>query len=996
MPSCYTCHCSDVAVCSIETPSNWFELALLLTFFALAANGAAAQGGANGFEVRRLSMQDGLKNQVITSVCTNRQGFLWFGTNDGLYMFDGMRSVLIEDESLKDQRTHFITDIETIENDRFSLLFVCSSVGSYLIDLENRERIRGYSVGLPDSVLWQCNQIEKCPDGSFLALGRRKIYRIQLTNENRFDIKLWCTVPNTKKPQLAIDPATPGSAWIFPASLDAYQVQPGSIRHFPLKDVVQNSVNFGGMVTLARTGHLGLVGWDHMNGLYQFDPNQQQFIALYPSMTLDSVYPGVGAIEKFLKIKTTVLCRLLMESGQEVFGTTMGLFILKRKTENFRLVKSMAGQEIRAILADSSGHWWAGTYSGLMAGAFHGAEIVNQPELKAPWAFLPLGGQDYLLGLESYQGLVVWNSRTGSWKTLPVSNTAPPYVRPASVLTLCRDTRGNTWVGTYTELLWSPPETPFDFRRLTTPKHPHGVKSPYIRALALASDSSLWFGAENGLYRLRGNPAAGQCTIDTLLPGTFVSHIYPDRQGDVWVATKGRGIARFQQKQGTVEWFDANNGLCNNYTCRIEGSNNDRILWISTHYGLSRFDRSTGVFHNYFESDGLPGNEFNSAASVRFPDGTLMFGGVNGLLYFHPLDLQPGNFKYETFVPFIRIYDNSLDSLLLSRIGTEPLYLKPYPNFIEFFLGSNQFINTDKVRFRYRLNGLSNDWSFIEGKQEIRFFRLAPGDYVLEVQAVPLEGHFGPPRKVAIHVATPFYETWWFNTLLLAAIIGIAYAAYLYRLRQLLKEQSIRRQIADDLHDDIGNKLNILSILAQKIAWGIRKGETAVQENTLQKLTEVSGDALRSLHHMIWSIDPVKDRLLVLFTKMQDFADDYLQPLNIQHSFQLPPDIPDRNIKLNVRHHLMLIYQELMTNMIKHTNPRRIDIKIRITDMNNLELTLSNEFQPLPGQPVVTHSAQRGQASTERRLQQIGGRIQQVNFSATGQSIVLFIPNIFK
>ncbi len=261
---------------------------------------------------------------------------------------------------------------------------------------------------------------------------------------------------------------------------------------------------------------------------------------------------------------------------------------------------------------------------------------------------------------------------------------------------------------------------------------------------------------------------------------------------------------------------------------------------------------------------------------------------------------------------------------------------------------------------------------------------------------MPIKGHFGPSVKVSVHVATPFYEAWWFSALLLAAIIGIAYLAYLYRLRQLLKEQTIRRQIADDLHDDIGNKLNILSILAQKIAGNIRTGEATMQENNLQKLTEVSRDTLRSLHTMIWSVDPGKDRLQNLFSKMQDFSDDYMQPLNIQHGFLLPDPIPDRELNLKVRHHVMLIYQELLTNMIKHTNTRRIDTEISLPEGIHLEFTLKNEYNGSGGKPAPTISANRGHASIERRLQFINGSVRHVTESETGQSIVLFIPNIFK
>ncbi|MCK6691441.1 MAG: hypothetical protein L6Q97_04995, partial [Thermoanaerobaculia bacterium] len=165
---------------------------------------------------------------------------------------------------------------------------------------------------------------------------------------------------------------------------------------------------------------------------------------------------------------------------------------------------------------------------------------------------------------------------------------------------------------------------------------------------------------------------------------------------------------------------------------------------------------------------------------------------------------------------------------------------------------------------------------------------------------------------------------------------------------------------------------------------------------TLQKLKHVSRDALRSLHTMIWSVDPGKDRLSNLFSRMQDFAGDYLPPLGIHYVFEAPDPAPDREINPKIRYHIMLIYQELLTNMIKHANPRKIVIQLRRQDSDSLVVSLANEYLPVPEHPAFILSAHRGLASIERRLQQINGKIMESSLTPTGQSITLIFPKIFK
>lgn len=953
-----------------------------------------------GYDIHRVSIQDGLHNQIITSICTDQRGLLWFGTQSGLYSFDGFRATGTENarERLLEG---FITDLELIQSGTGHLLWVGTRGGSCLLDTETRRVVASGPLGLPDSLMRGLFQVEQYADGSLLALGRRRLFWLRPGGSGRWAVQPWTSIAslNLEKnaiPRLFAGGGLPDVAWLLPHENFIHRATEGRLEARQLPATGRKPTSINGILQFIPAHGGGFAGWDHGRNLYLLDDNGQ--LAKYPDtlQTLTALLPAVGAVDRTLKQKPVIHCFRRLNTGQEVFGTSLGLFIARKKKPGFRVIEALTGEEIRGILTDSLGNWWAGSYTGFYSGSLPDDRVEKRADLLSVWDFLHLYGDTWLLGSERPKGALLWNKSTGVVNRLPLRHGTQPGILPSHVLSLCRDARGNIWAGTYNELNWSTPDTPFAFHLLIDAVHKRPFRAPYIRALYADPDSSIWAGAENGLYRIRYDPRAQGFTWDTLLPGVFVSHFYADRHDRIWVATKGKGVACYHKRGGWWDWFDTGNGLSHDFTCRIEGSHGDQVMWISTHNGLSRLDVRSGLTHNYREDDGFPGNEFNSAASARFPDGSLLFGGVNGLIWFHPDSLRPGNFRYQTLITHLRVYDSDADSLLMLPLNGGKLHLPPYPRYVEFLLGSDNFVRPDKTRFRYRFLGASAPWNYTNGESGIKFFQMAPGEYTFEAQAIAANGHLGPPTRVMLHIQTPFYETWLFRVMLLVALAFVAWGTYRYLLWQVRKEQIIRRQIADDLHDDIGNKLNILGILAQKIDSEIRKKGIPVRGDTLKKLSEVSHESLRSLHTMIWSVDPGKDRLSNLLSRMQDFAGDYLHPLNIQYVFDAPDLAPDRELNLKGRYHIMLIYQELLTNMIKHASPDKICVRIRLQDGSGLAVTLSNEHRPMPERQAHSLSAQRGLASIERRLQQVGGKIVETSAGLTGQSITLTFPNIFK
>ena len=972
-----------------------FRFYFLFAVYCISGNTAGlAQTATYDFDMRRISLKDGLVNQSITAICTGRKGQLWIGTLNGLYSYDGFRVSRydVPGAELQHLPDHQITDLQDVKES--GIILVCTRNGTCAIDPVLRKNVPERDLGIPEGLLKNCLQIEKSASGFYFAYTPGMMYRLEASGPRLLKMAAWYQVNAGKDLKMAADPGRGDAVWLLPKDSAALYLTSQSLHRYTLEQVHNNVPEIKGLVYLIYAGAKTL-GWDIAWNLYEFDPKRGEW--LLSKGDLYDYFPALKPIETLQSHRIMLNATVMLEAGQEGLCTNSGLFIIRKKTAAFHSVAALRNKEIRGIYTDSSGTWWASTYNGTFSGAPGRSGAKYFPALKGVWSFLPSSPDSCLLAFEMENGIGKWDFKSAQVRKNKIIGAPSSGSGGYHALSLCRDFRGVVWAGTYEELLHNSPANPASFEVFVDPLSGRKFEEPVIRSILADRDSSIWIGTENGLFHLLFNKIWNRYEQDPESPyarGIVVSGLYQDRFGNLWLATKGNGIA-CRYSRGHWRWITTANGLSNDVTCRVEGSDQDRVLWISTHHGLSRFDIVSGTFCNYFEENGLPFDEFNAGSSAHVKNGILYFGGLNGMVYFCPDSVPVYSYKFRTIISSVKVYNSRYDTLQTFFPGHEGLSLWPYPEYVEILLGANEFIQRDKIRFRYRLIGISDNWTFTNGEREIKYFQLPPGQYVLEVQIWLPGGYFGETEKLTLTVRAPFYETPWFILLLFLASLLFAHRVYLWRVRRVLKEQEIRRQIADDLHDDIGNKLNIISILAQKIA---RLQQPAGQEpyNTaLQKLVGVTRDALLSLHTMIWTVDPNKDKLLDMLVRMEDFADDYLHPLNISYFFRFPEMIPGREINLKMRHHLILIYQELLTNMIKHSPPKQVVFQITLSESGRFELEMLNEHIEKTNE-YATISGHRGMESLKRRLQQVDGVIEQKEMAENLQRTALIVFNIFK
>src|SRR5262249_32263796 len=186
-----------------------------------------------------------------------------------------------------------------------------------------------------------------------------------------------------------------------------------------------------------------------------------------------------------------------------------------------------------------------------------------------------------------------------------------------------------------------------------------------------------------------------------------------------------------------------------------------------------------------------------------------------------------------------------------------------------------------------RLEGTDQDWSAPADLRTVNYASLSPGTYRFLVRAVSAEGVASePPATVVFRILPPIWQRWWFMALA-AVLVGVAtYTAFRYRVRRLVELERVRTRIASDLHDDIGASLSRMAILSEVV-----KSQLGSAGQSLPILTEIADSArglTGSMRDIVWSIDPRRDDLRSLISRVRQFVSDVLESRGIKWDFQVP------------------------------------------------------------------------------------------------------------
>ncbi|PWK80174.1 histidine kinase/DNA gyrase B/HSP90-like ATPase [Mucilaginibacter oryzae] len=388
-----------------------------------------------------------------------------------------------------------------------------------------------------------------------------------------------------------------------------------------------------------------------------------------------------------------------------------------------------------------------------------------------------------------------------------------------------------------------------------------------------------------------------------------------------WVAAYGTGIIQLGTDYKIRNIYTTKNGLSNAGIYKIFNVG-DSSLVITSNNGISILNLNTRKFKNYYQQDGLHSNSFEEACGFM-KDGIIYAGGVKGFTI-----IDPSKFRINTIAP--RVYINRISMETGRRsFDTSSIRIKRLivPNDVIqtslYFSGIN-YSSPNHTTFAYRIDKQSENWINIGNRNFINLIGIPPGKYLIQLKAANEDNYWSIPTEISLIFLPKWYQTWWFKALIGFTIACLGYLFYRLRLRQILKEHSIRAGIAGDLHDDIGSSLNTIKVFTNL---AIIKPEKVEYLDNINANLEA---AIIGLRDLIWVLDDKKDTLEDLVNRLRESMQPVANAINIVLEIVVDESCVGLILQKTEKRYLYLIAKEAVNNSIKYAECTRINIKFKI------------------------------------------------------------------
>ncbi|MEX0747875.1 MAG: two-component regulator propeller domain-containing protein, partial [Rhodothermales bacterium] len=525
---------------------------------------------------------------------------------------------------------------------------------------------------------------------------------------------------------------------------------------------------------------------------------------------------------------------------------------------SFRLVahprSGLSSRTVDAIVQDSQGFLWIGTPQGL--NRFDGSEFRRY--------------------------------RREPNDSTSLSNNA--------VLSLLEDREGRLWVGTENGLNLYDREND-RFHRLVLPSDSIYPRQS-IRILFEDRKGRLWTGTNGRLFLLRNGRfedtgAPGRSPFD--LDETYISGIQQDASGRIWVLSKSlwelrASLYEYDPETGDVVrhavprtwgqvgpllidsrnklWMKAPTPVSLPLTAEVRPAvlplqephwalleARDGTVWAGTAAGLFR-SRIDETERYQVMPNRVSANFIRSLYQSR--DGRIFVGTQDGLYVVE----DPSTPVESAGIPLV-LTDVRVAGRAVSPSTVSSLRLSHSDNHLAIKYAAPVFGRTRPLRLVHRLSEIDAD--FIEGPAS--YASLQPGSYTFEVRAMD-DTLVAASLVLPVRVLPPFWQTWWFRFLVLAAIGGVLAMLHQMRVTRLLELERLRTRIAGDLHDDVSSNLSGIAFVTELVR---RRPELGTSERTqLAQVASTARETIEDLRDIIWFIDPSRDRLESLLSRMRD------------------------------------------------------------------------------------------------------------------------------
>ncbi len=635
----------------------------------------------------------------------------------------------------------------------------------------------------------------------------------------------------------------------------------------------------------------------------------------------------------------------------------------KGKVEQFTNAQGLIELNVKAVFADRQDRVWAGTtprgllqlQNGLFLSPPGWERFAGMPDVRSVSAVYQDHSNRVWVGTQG--GLVRWDGT--DWRLFTTRDGLSANV----VRCMVEDRDGCLWVGTQGGGLNRIREGEF-----STFGRTNGLPSDNVSALCIDEDGVIWAGTSSGLARVKSDSMtslAGKLSLG----GASIGYLLDDRNGHLWIGSNS-GLVRASRK-------DLND--------------------------LADGARDVMAVRVYGKAEGLPTQECSQGsqpAACRGADGQLWFPTIKGLVLLEPSRLTQNLHPPPVVIEAVTIDGRMQTTNTLRAPPAQLVTVPPRRESLEFFFTVLNLSAPTQGSIRYRLEGHETAWTEAAATvRSARYSKLPPGRYRFQVIACNEDGVWNKTgASLAVTVLPPFWQTWWFITLVSVCVLGALVAAVHYASTQRLQRQLAalrqkealereRARIARDLHDQLGANLTQVALLGEMAE--ADKALPAEVESHAKMISATARDTTRALDEIVWTVNPSNDTLDGLVNYICKYAQEYLALAGLRYRLETPPQLPAKPISPELRHNVFLASKEAVNNVVKHAQATSAWVRL---ELGPGEFTVEIEDDGRGLGSDAANKGRNGLKNMRKRMEDIGGRFEAVSRAEGGTRVRLTAP----
>ncbi|QCX37414.1 response regulator [Aureibaculum algae] len=854
---------------------------------------------------KHYQVEDGLSHNTVQTAIQGKQGFLWFGTKDGLNRFDGYHFKTFRN-SVNDSTSIGSNYIECLLefNDT---LWVGTDSGVYHYN-ENKENFDLIKVSKNRPIL----DIEHDNKGNLWYIGGSTLFKYNIASK---ETKIFDTEIYFHNEELTRTPD--GEIWTAMGSLIRhYKSKTNSFNEIKITSKKDTEVPIRINKLFALDNNTILIGTrDH--GVFSYDIKNRVTKHLMPEIT-EPLF-----VRDFIK----------GENGELWIATELGIYIYNFEDKSYKNLRksynnpyslsdnavytlardkeggiwigtyfgginyypkqyttfhkyfpkisenSISGNAVREIREDKDGNLWIGTEdAGLnklnpKTGIFTNYNSTIENSTLSHYNIHGILPQDETLWIGTFEhGIDIMNTKTEkvikTYKTDGNSGLSSNFA-----FTLYEGKNNQIYVVTTSGVqIFDPKTNKFS----TIEAFPEGI---FFTSFMEDSKGILWAGTYwNGLFfydpstNKSGVYSKQDLNVNNGISSNAINGIFEDSEQNIWITTEN-GLNLFHRNSKDFKKYDVNDGFPSSaFYAIIEDRNN--LLWITTSKGLVSYNPKTEHKSTYTKANGLLSDQFNYNSAYKDEHGTMYFGSVNGMISFNPENFIKNNYKPTILITGFKINNEEVplktkgSPLTKSITFTNKIQLQPDQTTFSLDFSALSFTAPEMTDYWFKLKGLHEDWVYLQKKHSVYFTELPSGKYDFMVKSLNNNGVWSEEvSTLKIEILPVFWKSSLaYSLYILCTILATLVVLRLYNSRIKIKNFNTLREINNKKEKEIfQSKIEFFTNVSHEIRTPLTLIKSPLEK--LLKNVEPGSDLSDNLNIM----DKNTSRLLDLTNQLLDF-----------------------------------------------------------------------------------------------------------------------------